>query len=296
MKVVDLHPEELLDKEARGELTELERERLEGHLARCATCRFERDVRADFAAELDDDAGLSSQRLDSLVERAHEEEKEAAVVPVVRTRRRGLRILLVAAAALFVGGIATAGIGTQVWSRLAGNGEEVTVNLPATPATAVPTPTPLAPSASSEHVVIERSESVVDAAVPAASAPAAPADTATSLFEAASQARQHGDYPQALALHRRLQSQFPLSREAHASQATVGRLLLDRGDAAGALASFDAYQTHGSGAFDEPVMIGRATALERLGRSDDARAAWQALVVAFPDTPWRSHAEAQRAP
>lgn len=295
MKVVDLHPEELLDKEARGELSELERERLEGHLARCATCRFEREVRADFAAELDDDAWLSSQRLDSLVERAHDEEKEEAeIVPVVRTRRRGLRILLVAAAALFVGGIATAGIGTQVWSRLAGNGEEVTVNLPATPATAVPTLTPLAPSASSEHVVIERSETVVDAAVPAT--PAIAVDTATSLFEAASQARQHGDYPQALALHRKLQSQFPSSREAHASQATVGRLLLDRGDAAGALASFDAYQKHGSGAFDEPVMVGRATALERLGRTDDARAAWQALVLAFPDTPWRSHAEAQRAP
>lgn len=294
MKVVDLHPEELLDREARGELTELERERLEGHLARCATCRFEREVRADFAAELDDDAGLSSQRLDSLVERAHDEEKEEAeVVPVVRTRRRGLRILLVAAAALFVGGIATAGIGTQVWSRLAGNGEEMTVNLPATPATAVPTLTPLAPSASSEHVVIERSETVVNAAVPA---PAAPVDSATSLFEAASQARQHGDYPQALALHRRLQSQFPSSREAHASQATVGRLLLDRGDAAGALASFDTYQKHGSGDFDEPVMVGRATALERLGRTDDARAAWQALVLAFPDTPWRSHAEALRAP
>src|SRR4051794_32733305 len=52
MTVVDLHPEELLDKDARGELTTDERARLDTHLARCAACRAERMLRMDFADEL----------------------------------------------------------------------------------------------------------------------------------------------------------------------------------------------------------------------------------------------------
>lgn len=52
MTAVDLHPEDLVDKELLGELTDSERARLDAHLERCATCRFERAVRADFADEL----------------------------------------------------------------------------------------------------------------------------------------------------------------------------------------------------------------------------------------------------
>ena len=56
MSVVDLHPENLLDKEIRGELDDAERQRLEAHLAQCATCRLERELRADFALELSRDS------------------------------------------------------------------------------------------------------------------------------------------------------------------------------------------------------------------------------------------------
>jgi len=52
MTAVDLHPEDLVDKELLGELTDSERARLDAHLERCSTCRFERAVRADFADEL----------------------------------------------------------------------------------------------------------------------------------------------------------------------------------------------------------------------------------------------------
>lgn len=54
MNVVDLHPDDLLDREARGALTAQERARLDAHLAVCVACRFERVARDDFAME---DAG-----------------------------------------------------------------------------------------------------------------------------------------------------------------------------------------------------------------------------------------------
>lgn len=68
MKIVDLHPEELLDKDARGALSEDERALLDAHLARCETCRFERMVRADFALERSEEVGLSAHRLALLVD------------------------------------------------------------------------------------------------------------------------------------------------------------------------------------------------------------------------------------
>ncbi|MDB4934435.1 MAG: hypothetical protein JWP87_1407, partial [Labilithrix sp.] len=52
MSVVDIHPEDLLDKDARDELSGDERMRLEAHLVRCSACRAERVLRADFADEL----------------------------------------------------------------------------------------------------------------------------------------------------------------------------------------------------------------------------------------------------
>jgi len=49
---VDLHPEDLFDKEARGTLSVEERERLDLHLRACAVCRFERLVMHDVADEV----------------------------------------------------------------------------------------------------------------------------------------------------------------------------------------------------------------------------------------------------
>ena len=129
---------------------------------------------------------------------------------------------------------------------------------------------------------------VAPKAAPAAAAPfasAEPVETASSIFDAANEARRQGDYARAIFLHRRLQIMHPTSRETHVSYGTVGRLLLDRGDAVGALRSFDSYQARGGGPLDEPVLVGRATALERLGRTEEARVAWNALLNAFPDTP-----------
>jgi TolA-binding protein len=122
---------------------------------------------------------------------------------------------------------------------------------------------------------------------------APPPETPASLFEAANKARNGGDYGRSITLHRKLEATFPHSREAHASYATLGRLLLDRGDALGALQAFDAYRAKGPGPLDEAVLVGQATAFERLGRDAEARTTWTQLLRDFPDTPYREHAESK---
>jgi hypothetical protein len=48
---VDLHPEDLLDGEMRGELSPAQSDRLKLHARHCDVCRFERRARADFRRE-----------------------------------------------------------------------------------------------------------------------------------------------------------------------------------------------------------------------------------------------------
>jgi Putative zinc-finger len=52
LKVLEFHPDELLEREIRGALTGTERARLETHVRRCQACRLERQLRADFNLEL----------------------------------------------------------------------------------------------------------------------------------------------------------------------------------------------------------------------------------------------------
>jgi TolA-binding protein len=96
-----------------------------------------------------------------------------------------------------------------------------------------------------------------------------------------------------LFFHRELEARFGLSVEAQVSRAVMGRGLLDRGRAEDALACFDDYLAFGSGDLGEEVMAGRATALERLERTDDARAAWQRLLETYPSTSYASRATAR---
>jgi TolA-binding protein len=342
VSVVDLHPEELLDKQARGTLSASEASLLEAHLARCATCRAEKLLRADFADELDeplDERPSLSELLEGVAAlrtktprdetpaevdlSAEAPEREAPKsMPVPRRRAvTGTAWLLVAAAMLAVSAATGATqVGKQVWTRVVA----VVTTIDTAPApTASPAPKrearPAAPAPAPVEAVapaptvqalaapasIEPAPSETGAphtpeaprapraAVRPRTAPPAPDAEAAALFDAAATARRRGDYGQAIALHRDLLARFPRTREAQTSRATVGRLLLDRGDPSGALASFDAYMTAGSGELGEEAMAGRATALERLGRSDDARRAWEALLAAYPSTPYATHARAR---
>jgi TolA-binding protein len=329
VKIVDLHPEELLDKDARAELTDSERTRLDAHCAQCAACRAERQLRLDFAEERSEDgieeAQFSSEliaiALGSAKAKKPVDVEENAPAPSPRAPsirpaarpRRIARVWLLAAAA-FLGVTAAAAHQAQHGSwvrRVAGIDapSALETNAPSMKTPAAPV-VAHAPAAAKTVLAAPAPEPTVDDApalppepVPAAVVPIVPvvapapapvkAITAATMFDDANEARRKGDYARAIDLHRQLQTRHPSSREAQVSRATLGRLLLDRGDLASALASFDDYLARGHGELDEAVMVGRATALDRLGRTTESRRAWQALLDSFPSSPYAEHARSR---
>jgi TolA-binding protein len=116
-------------------------------------------------------------------------------------------------------------------------------------------------------------------------------EDAGNLFDDANAARRRGDHAYAAATYRQLIARHPQSVEAHESFEVLGRMLLDDGAAADALQCFEAYVSHG-GELAAEAMVGRALALERLGRVDEERTAWSALLQAYPSS---LHAERARS-
>ena len=321
--LAEIHPDDLLDREARGELSSVERLRLDEHLATCSVCCFERDVRADFRGDFEELARL-----------------DAAPPPPSASRGRKrvasrMRVTALVAAALLFAGAAAA-----EWSNLLGRRALSSVVESASsgssevaPAPAAPkkprsdrrsgTPAPIdsdiesdigsgapldgvtepdvlgssssAPSAPLPH---GPARAAVVAAVPLASsapADATPPASASTLFSEAGDARRRGAYDDAERLYGELAQRFPQSPEALNAHAILARLLLDRGDAAGALVHFDAYLRSGAGSLREEAMVGRALALERLGRTSDEAAAWNALLDAYPQSVHAARARARSA-
>ncbi len=311
MTVIELHPEELLDREHRGQLAPVEQATLQAHLERCPECRLLRQARADFAAErasMDDELlrGLISPTLGELKQQA-----EAAPDVTVSGRSPWLRRAVVAAVVLLFTGTAAAttgwvrgwwstaelrepmtsqpALGTTAPSSCSGqpptpgpssaaeapaevsssepttteqpDPDSVSVPAPAPEATALQ-PTTVAPPATPSHRVEAR-----PAVEPS---PAEP--TAAALFAAAGQARHAGRYPAAIELYRLLQRRFPTSAEARSSRAILARLLLDEGQSEDALEGFDEYLEDQPGTLSEEAMVGRAVALQRLGRASEERA------------------------
>lgn len=264
MTVVELHPEELIDLEARGGLDAQGFARLEAHSARCVACRYERTMRAQFAG--------------ALREREPEPEPEPRQDTSAREEPRPERWrriwLWVAAASVLV-------VGAHM---LAPEPEHPAASPPlhalhAAALDRVP----------AESAAPRKRDATVNAATPEPARPRARGPTAAALFERANHARGRGDYTGALDAYRRLQRLFPASREARISYVAMGRMQLDRSDAAGALASFDRYEAWGNADVDAVVMAGRALALDELG-ADASAHAWAALLASHPETPYAEHA------
>lgn len=364
-KLAQLHPEDLLDKEARGDLTEDELVRLEAHVAICSACRAERLMRADF-----EDEGGERISFTNLVEgalgalaappvegtKAPEPsdpvaapervppKRPAAVVVAPRPWKR-VAILLAAAFVLFAtvayaseGGRALARrvssmLGTEGAPRekvsppvaptspspmapavLPSKAEvPVAVVSPAEPSVVAPSaPLPpvvaravgepakvshAAPTGSAVGTGIARPSmvpaSTADVGLQAAPPPAPvdePAEDAATAFGRANALRHRGDRQGALAAYGDLVARFPKSREAATAQALRGRILLEEREAVRAISAFDAYLATGRGELREEAMAGRARAYAMLGRADGERAAWEALLSAYPHGPSAEHA------
>ncbi|RMG99855.1 MAG: hypothetical protein D6705_02020 [Deltaproteobacteria bacterium] len=116
---------------------------------------------------------------------------------------------------------------------------------------------------------------------PAASDRATP-PTAADLLRRAQEAAADGDLASARAAYRRLVRTHPGSPEALAALPTLGRLELRAGRPRAALAAFDRYLARGDGATRIEALLGRARALEALGRTPEAVAAWRAVLEAHP--------------
>lgn len=189
MNVVDIHPEDLLDKDARGELSTDERGRLDAHLARCSACRAERMLRLDFADELDGEdrpsalidlvqGALAAPRVTATpgeTESEHAPEEPELVVAGLARKRRPRRtafVLLVAAAVLAASAAGATGMTSRVWSRLRGG------TLETTHASATSSPTATtggAPTALHGAPAALTTTAPVDTAIPEESALPAPA-------------------------------------------------------------------------------------------------------------------------
>jgi len=356
MKVVDIHPEELIDKLQSGELSSAERERLDAHLAQCSGCRFEISVRADLEQEAPlfqerpqlTFAGQAAPRTLALAT----ERKASAprAVPSVRPpiRRRWPLVLLAAALVLCAGGATAAVVAGAVvapnwlrWSPEAKPSEPalgardlkvthksqravkavVTSEAAAAPslvATAVApvaaVAAPAAPMSASSGAVrslpapvreaVLAPRAVVSnpepprAAFPSApeearasagaSAPAQPdaavprPDSAASLFADANRVRRDGNVDRAATLYQSLQTRFPGSSESKLSRALLAQMLLDRGNPEAALAGFDRYLAEDAPVLGAEALVGRARALEQLGKSEQAIQAWKQVQIRFP--------------
>ncbi|HVR19253.1 MAG TPA: tetratricopeptide repeat protein, partial [Polyangiaceae bacterium] len=250
---------ELVPRERAGDLSSAERVALDAHLAQCGSCRLSRLLGRDFDAEatLEAGDGIRIAALSAAAERWARGSSAAVVTVPVKRRRTRIALLAMAAALAAVGASAAGG----AWSKVFGDDEpKPIVASPVTTMTerlvrTVVRPMNATETATPEHAD-ERSEPRLRA----------PSESAASLMKEASSARRSGDAERAIALYRRLESQFPTSPEASLATLPLGGLLLERGEARSALAQYDRHVRAGHGSRLLPeALYGRGRALAALG-------------------------------
>lgn len=321
---VDVHPEDLFDREQAGTLTADERRRLDAHTLQCAACALVRSAVREFAAQRNPAPGD-----DALIARITNEAMGRAatvasgtIAPSLRTtyigahtRRR--RSWAVGAIVLFAATGATASFwsvrGSIVQRLLAPPVPEaiatatVEVKAPIAHPRVAPAPAvveePEPVEEESEPVPVVVTPVVAPAPVVVAPRPKPPepinvpppvlAPSADEIFAAANEARRRGDSQKSFELYTELARRYPGSREETTSRVLLGRLLLDRGgDPTQALGLFTRYlDENPGGTLAEEARLGRALALTRLGSAKEERQAWQQLLAFHPNS---IHAERAR--
>jgi hypothetical protein len=277
------HPEAALDRALAGELSETEERALKQHLAACRACE------AHLALARSTQHACAPQpwgrRLNSLA-------VDCALDRFGRARWRtlfflpGRRRWLVAAAGMLM---AVGSVASAAWWHRQDLAREQVLPQATAARTAARTPDSPRPAvALSESPSSLQAELVDERSSPARAQRTRP--SAASLFEQASALRDRNRVDEAIAVFRKLQQLFPATRESRISFAVAGRMLLDRGRPAQALAQFDQHLAHG-GEAPEIALTGKATALGQMGRLSAERETWQRLLDSYPGTVYASQAK-----
>jgi TolA-binding protein len=293
---IDLHPEEMLDAARRGTLGAEGEADLRAHLARCAACRLSLTLPDDLRIE-GAVTGADSALLASMVGGAMLDEPRVAADPRFH-RAHGShpwRRAAVALVLLLAGGSA----GAAVWAgrdTIARKFEPIIVQLRHARHAEAPREQPHvrhAAAAAPAPVIVEAPPVAPPPAIVPARAPRGrievripgTAQSAEALFAEANSARRAGQYSLALRRYAELRHAYPGSREELTARVVVGDLMLAEGSAREALSSFDSYlAASADGTLAEEARVGRALALQRLGRRDEERAAWTQVLRKHPDS------------
>ncbi len=284
------HLDALMERALASSASDSDLRELQAHTKNCPAC----------AALLELGPRLAAGLVESKPDQARDERAVARALAgrarPTRTRRAKVVVGLSAAAVLF-GSLAAA----RYLGVLLPRGSNSAVE-------AAPKQPPAAPNASEARVEAlpapaTAQSAEVTAALPGASRAAAaaapstfeaPSESASELFALGNQLRRSGRDAPAIQAYRRLQQAYPQSGEATVSHATLGALLMQRGDAKGALAQFDGYVGRGGPVLEE-ALAGRARALQVLGDRASEAQAWQRLLGRFPSSVHGARARARLA-
>lgn len=187
---------------------------------------------------------------------------------------------------------------------LAGGGALLAARGPSTPSTplavapdqhepvaaSAPLPTSQPPTSSTiPTLVLTPTTPASNAVTPA---PATEVLSARELFRRANEARRDERTNDAVSLYAELVRRYPTSSEAATSEVALGRLYLDKGSFDLALGQYDAYLADpANSALREEALYGKANALDKLGRTDDATAAWRSMLTEFPSSVYATRAK-----
>ncbi|MGA7123289.1 MAG: tetratricopeptide repeat protein [Polyangiaceae bacterium] len=288
---------ELVIRSRRYRLSDEEQWRLQQHLAMCSSCRLEQHVGADF----DEICGL----------RAGDDILVANLADKVVRRRLGLRSgrsrpravwMAGAAAGVFFAAAAAAGVlldhrgatpvlpaatPVAVPPATSQTHNRVRTGIAPSPAPSVEAPAP--PEVVPTETRRPRATRVARASAPQVESP--PMDTAASLFASANNERRQSHPATAISLYQELQTRYPGTDEARVSRVSLGRLLLERSSWSEGLAQLDAYLSEApDGMLAPEALFGKARSLGMLGRQDEERSQWAALLAKFPDSVYAAQA------
>jgi hypothetical protein len=265
------HLDELMERMQRRSLSSSELMQLRAHAATCEACALLLELGPKLAASVApraSDALLDQRVVARSLGRTHHGRSARTVM-----------VLALSAAAMLIGSVAAA----RYFGAWPAPGAAVPIATPSDRSSGSARAVSAPPSPARAPQVAEPAEppSPAISRDPEASAVAPPTESAAELFASANQLRRSGQDAAAISAYRGLQQRYPSSPEARLSRATLGTLLLQRGDASGALQEFDRYIQVGGSVLEE-ALAGRARALGVLGDARAEARAWRLLLERFP--------------